>query len=131
MRKYLIILFCLLAPLSFALAAEDFYLFQSHEEKQRFDTLSKSLRCLVCQNQTLAESNAPLANDLREQIFQQLENGQTDKQIIDYLVSRYGNFILYRPPFNITTLGLWLGPFAILIAGLSFLFYYLRKNQRA
>lgn len=108
------------------IAAEDFYTFNSSTERQRFETLTGELRCLVCQNQNLAESNAGLAVDLRNEIFQQIQTGRTDSQIIDYLVNRYGNFILYRPPFHFQTLGLWLAPFLILLSGLIYLLRYIR-----
>lgn len=130
MRKFLFILIFLLAPVFIAYAAEDFYTFKTPTDQARFETLTTELRCLVCQNQNLAESNAALANDLRGQIFQQIQKGQTNKEIIEYLVARYGDFILYSPPMNRLTLGLWFGPFVILIASLSFLVYYLKKNKR-
>ena len=112
-------------------AAEDFYTFNSPVEQQRFATLTSQLRCLVCQNQNLAESNAPLAADLRQQVYSHLQQGETDKEIIDYLVARYGNFILYQPPFNTATLGLWLGPFIFLICGVFYLFFYIRKKRES
>ncbi len=103
------------------IAAEDYYTFNSQNDKQRFASLTAQLRCLVCQNQTLAESNAPLATDLRDQIYQRINAGQSDKTITDYLVSRYGNFILYQPPFDKATLVLWLAPFVMLFVGVFWL----------
>lgn len=129
MRRVLFFLLIFIFPLQL-LAAEDFYQFTSHEQQTRFETLTTQLRCLVCQNQTLAESNAPLANDLRDQIYQQIQTGQTNKDIINYLVTRYGDFILYRPPLKIATVGLWFGPLFLLIFGISYLIYYIRKKQR-
>ncbi|EKD54022.1 MAG: hypothetical protein ACD_60C00130G0007 [uncultured bacterium] len=111
-------------------AAEDFYVFNTPKEQERFAALTSELRCLVCQNQTIAESNAALASDLRDQVFQKIIQGQTDRQIIAYLVARYGDFILYRPPFNWLTIGLWLGPFLFLFSSLSYLFYYLSKRTK-
>jgi len=111
-------------------AAADYYTFDSPEQQQRFTTLTSELRCLVCQNQNLAESNAPLANDLRTQIYQKVLTGQSDKQIIDYLVARYGNFVLYRPPLNFSTFGLWFGPFILLLVGIAYLIYYLKREHR-
>jgi cytochrome c-type biogenesis protein CcmH len=84
--------------------------------------LAHELRCLVCQNQTIADSNAPLALDLRNQIREQLAAGSSDREVIDYMVARYGDFVLYRPPFKATTLALWLGPFLLLALG-AFLFW--------
>ncbi|HEX4779716.1 MAG TPA: cytochrome c-type biogenesis protein [Usitatibacter sp.] len=83
----------------------------------RLKPLAQELRCLVCQNQTLADSNAPLAQDLRNEIRELIARGQTDDQIREYLVQRYGDFVLYRPPLKENTLALWLGPFALLVAG--------------
>ena len=80
----------------------------------RLKALADELRCLVCQNQTIADSNAPLALDLRNQIRGQIAAGRSDAQIRDYMVERYGDFVLYRPPFKASTLLLWLGPFALL-----------------
>jgi cytochrome c-type biogenesis protein CcmH len=80
-------------------------------------TLAEELRCLVCQNQTIADSNAPLALDLRNQIRAQVAQGRTDDQIRAYMVERYGDFVLYKPPFKASTLLLWLGPLALLTLG--------------
>ena len=110
-------------------AAHDDYLFTTEQYKQRFKTLTSELRCLVCQNQNLAESNAALAIDLRELVYQQIQHGQSDKQIIAYLVARYGDFILYRPPLKVATIGLWFGPFILLFFGVFFLLHYIRKSK--
>lgn len=123
----LIFLILLIIPLQL-FAAEDFYHFNSSAEQMRFANLTTQLRCLVCQNQNLAESNAPLAMDLRDQVYAQLMRGQSDEQIVDYLVARYGDFILYRPPLNGATIGLWFGPFLFLIFALGWLFAYVRRR---
>jgi cytochrome c-type biogenesis protein CcmH len=91
--------------------------------------LSKDLRCLVCQNQTLAESNAPLAADLRNEIKEQVAAGKSDREVIDFLVQRYGDFVLYRPPFKAITVALWLGPFVFLLGGLYFLVRFVRRRR--
>jgi cytochrome c-type biogenesis protein CcmH len=129
MKKALLILFLILIPLEVTFAVEDYYRFDTEEAKQQFETLTSELRCLVCQNQNLAESNAALAIDLRGQIYQKIQLGQSNPEIIDYLVKRYGDFILYRPPFKLQTIGLWLAPFICLIFGLLYLLFYI-KNQR-
>ena len=85
--------------------------------EQRLKDLAEELRCLVCQNQTIADSNAPLALDLRNQIRTQIGQGKSDEQIRDYMVERYGDFVLYKPPFKASTLVLWLGPLMLLVAG--------------
>ncbi|MEO8402043.1 MAG: cytochrome c-type biogenesis protein [Gammaproteobacteria bacterium] len=126
----IIFLILLIIPLQL-FAAEDFYHFNSSAEQIRFTQLTTQLRCLVCQNQNLAESNAPLATDLRDHVYAQLMRGQSDKQIVDYLVARYGDFILYRPPLNGATLGLWFGPFLFLILALGWLFSYIRRRRPA
>jgi cytochrome c-type biogenesis protein CcmH len=91
--------------------------------------LSKELRCLVCQNETLADSRADLADDLRGQIREQMKAGKSDKEIINYLTDRYGKFILYNPPVDPTTYLLWFGPFVLLLAGLAVLFRYLKQRR--
>jgi len=126
--KGLFILICLFT--SPAWCAQDTYHWRSTDESTRFKILTSELRCLVCQNQTIAESNAPLANDLREQVFKKIQQGESNKQIIDYLVVRYGDYILYRPPFRSSTLLLWFGPFLLLGFGLFFLIYLVSKNKR-
>ncbi len=99
--------------------------------EQRLMTLAGELRCLVCQNQTLAESNAELAADLRNEIREQMRRGASDKDVIDYLVARYGDFVLYRPPLKGSTLALWAGPGLLLLAGIGFLARTLwRRRER-
>lgn len=83
--------------------------------QKRLVDLSAQLRCLVCQNQSIAESNAELAVDLRNQINEQIKLGRSDKEIVDFMVTRYGDFVLYRPPFKATTALLWIGPIALLL----------------
>ncbi len=97
--------------------------------EERLMKLSKNLRCLVCQNETLADSRVDLAVDLRGQIREQMKAGKSDKEIIAYLTERYGKFILYKPPVDPTTYLLWFGPFILLIAGLAFLFRYLKQRR--
>ncbi|UCF75473.1 MAG: cytochrome c-type biogenesis protein CcmH [Betaproteobacteria bacterium] len=99
--------------------------------ERRLQTLSAELRCLVCQNESLAGSRAELAVDLRNQIRERMRQGQSDAEIVDYLVSRYGDFVLYRPPFKLTTLLLWLGPLLLIVAGLAALFYRLSRRREA
>ncbi len=97
--------------------------------EQRATALERELRCLVCQNQTLAESNAPLALDLRHQIRDQLAAGKSDREVVDYLVARYGDFVRYRPPFKATTVLLWTGPFGFLLGGFYLLIRVLRRRR--
>lgn len=98
-------------------------------EKRMIDLTSK-LRCLVCQNETLAASQAPLAEDLRREVREQISAGKSNQEIIDYLVARYGDFVLYDPPMKAYTLFLWLGPFLFMLGGAGVLVYQLRKRRK-
>ncbi len=97
--------------------------------EQRVMNLAQELRCLVCQNETLADSRADLALDLRTQIREQMKAGKSDKEIVAFLTLRYGDFILYRPPVKPTTYLLWFGPFILMIAGLTLLFRNLKQRR--
>ena len=97
--------------------------------EKRVMALSEELRCLVCQNQTIAESHAGLAVDLKNQIREQMSAGKSDQAILDYMVARYGDFVLYRPPVKATTVLLWFGPFALLAGALGFLLYNIRRRR--
>lgn len=97
--------------------------------EKRAVTLEQQLRCLVCQNETIAASQADLAKDLRKEIREQIKAGRTDDQIKQYLVDRYGDFVLYDPPLKATTMLLWGGPFALLLGGIIALFVYMRRRR--
>ncbi|QTN24982.1 cytochrome c-type biogenesis protein CcmH [Rhizobacter sp. AJA081-3] len=92
--------------------------------------ISAELRCLVCQNQTIADSHADLAQDLRQQVREMLQKGQSDAQIIDYMTQRYGDFVLYRPPVKSTTALLWYGPALLVLGGLGVLAVVLRRRSK-
>jgi cytochrome c-type biogenesis protein CcmH len=94
--------------------------------EKRVNALSAELRCLVCQNQTIADSNASLAVDLKNQIREKMQQGESESQIIDFMVARYGDFVLYRPPVKATTLVLWFGPLLLVLAGLVVLYRRLK-----
>ena len=96
--------------------------------EKRLQHLSEELRCLVCQNQTIADSNAELAQDLRREIRGMIKDGKSDKEIIDFMVVRYGDFVLYRPPVKGITLLLWGGPVTLMLLGLIVLVRYLRRR---
>ncbi|HEY2973499.1 MAG TPA: cytochrome c-type biogenesis protein [Pyrinomonadaceae bacterium] len=123
----LLFIFCFLPCL--ALAKEAKPLSNDPELEKRLMALSEQLRCLVCQNETLAGSQADLAEDLRGLIREQMKAGKSDKEIVAYLTDRYGKFILYNPPVDPTTYLLWFGPFVFLLAGLVFLFRYLKQRR--
>ena len=95
----------------------------------RLNKLSKELRCLVCRNESLADSPAGLADDLRREIREQIKAGKSDKEIIAFLQARYGEYILYRPRVTPMTYLLWFGPFVLLLAGLAVLFYYIKQRR--
>jgi len=128
MKHFLLIMMVLL---SMPLLAEEAKLLASDPLLEiQVHRLSTQLRCLVCQNQTLADSDAPLAEDLRVEIREMAAQGKSDDEIIDYLVARYGDFVLYRPPVKATTVLLWVGPFLLLVAGLIGLSLILRNCQK-
>jgi cytochrome c-type biogenesis protein CcmH len=99
--------------------------------EQRLNVLTEQLRCLVCQNQTIADSHAELAIDLKNQVREKLKKGESEEQIIDYMVARYGDFVLYKPPVKATTVPLWFGPFVLLLGALAGLFYYIIRRRRS
>lgn len=95
----------------------------------RMKHLTKELRCLVCQNETLADSQAPLAEDLRREIREQIKTGKTDQEILAYATQRYGDFVLYNPPVKATTYLLWFGPFVLLVGGTALLYRYVKRRR--
>src|SRR5260370_16065779 len=97
--------------------------------EQRMQALTQQLRCLVCQNETLADSRADLAEDLRKEIREQMKAGKSDQEIIAFLTQRYGDFVLYKPPVKSTTYLLWFGPFVLLFTGTSVLYRYLKRRR--
>jgi cytochrome c-type biogenesis protein CcmH len=123
-------LLCLALSLSVAHAKEAAPAVADPVLEARMLTITAELRCLVCQNQTIADSHAELAIDLREQVREMLQKGMTDQQITDYMTERYGDFVLYRPPFKRTTMLLWIGPGALLVLGLLGLVLMLRRRSR-
>ena len=98
--------------------------------EQRLVDISSELRCLVCQNESLAGSRAELANDLRREIRSQIKAGKTNSEIMEFMVSRYGDFVRYRPPLKVSTLLLWFGPALLLLGALAFLVRYLRRRNQ-
>jgi len=127
MRYLTILLFCLLPVFSYAGEAKD--IAENPVLEKRMIGLAENLRCLVCQNESLASSHADLAEDLRREVREQMQKGMSDQEIINYLVSRYGDFVLYDPPVKKTTMVLWYGPFALLLIGVGVLIYQLRKRK--
>lgn len=129
MKVLMVILTLLISPHVLE-AAFEVKQFKTQQQEQRYKKLIDELRCLVCQNQNLADSNAALAQDLRKQVYKMINAGQSDKEILDFMVTRYGDFVLYRPPFKATTYLLWIGPFIILVAGLFVLIRFIRLRKK-
>ena len=127
MKYLLILLFCLSPVMSYAGEAQD--MAEDPVLEKRMIGLAENLRCLVCQNESLASSHSELAEDLRREVREQMKKGMTDQEIIDYLVSRYGDFVLFDPPVKSYTLLLWYGPFALLLIALAGLVIQLRKRK--
>ena len=120
----------LLIPSFAAAAYEASPLAENPQAEARLKALAVELRCLVCQNQTLADSNAPLAEDLRREVREMIAKDMSDKEIIDFLVTRYGDFVLYRPRWKASTTLLWVGPFLLLGGGVTALVFALRRRQK-
>jgi cytochrome c-type biogenesis protein CcmH len=128
-RSIAALLLC--AWLGVAGATINAYEFDSPEKEAMFRRLSEELRCLVCQNQNLADSNAELAQDLRREIYRMVEAGQDEKAVVDFMVTRYGDFVLYRPPVNPTTYLLWIGPFVLFAVGAATLVIMVRNRAKS
>ena len=127
--KYTIILalFVIFSP-NISYSNDEPVRFNDDDQEKRYYKLIEEVRCLVCQNQSLADSNAPLAQDLRDQIFQMIKSKKTNNEILDFLVHRYGDFVLYRPPLKKDTWLLWFGPFLILTIAIISTFFFIKKQ---
>jgi len=128
MRRLAVVLFMLFPLLG--QAAIEVAQFDDPEQEARYKQLIAELRCLVCQNQNLADSNAELAQDMRRKTYQMVREGASTDEVVDYMVKRYGDFVLYRPPLRSSTLFLWVGPFLILGGGVVFLLLFIRRRAR-
>lgn len=128
MRKCILTLLFLIST---TLSAEIiFYKFTDPLKEERFNTLIEELRCPKCQNNNLADSNAPLSVDLKQIIYDQIHAGASDEEIIDYLKERYGDFIYYKPPMKVSTWFIWFGPFIVLAIGSFFAFRFMKRRYR-
>lgn len=116
MNKIISLLFCLVALPAWAVV--EYHPFEDPAKEQAYQTLISELRCLVCQNQTIADSNAELAKDLRQQVYDMLQQGKSQQEVVDFMTQRYGDFVMYRPAFNLKTGLLWLGPIVFLLIGI-------------
>ena len=124
-----IFLWAIVLVFSGAIGAKEAQPNEDPKIEQRMRALTEQLRCLVCQNETLADSRADLAEDLRREIREQIKAGKDDKEIIAFLTARYGDFVLYNPPVKMTTYLLWFGPFILLVAGTGVLYRYLKRRR--
>ncbi len=128
MRHLALFILILLANAQ-ALAAIDPYEFENETQRDRYQNFIEDLRCPKCQNQNLAGSDAPIATDLRHELQRLLKEGKSDSEITEYMVSRYGEFILYEPPFDKKTAVLWLAPIAFFLAGIAVLIKVARRRS--
>jgi cytochrome c-type biogenesis protein CcmH len=120
----------LLAWAGTSLAGLEKFDFTGNVDEDRYKELIAEIRCLVCQNQSLADSDAELAHDLRQEVYDLMNDGQGDAQIVDFMVARYGDFVLYNPPVKPSTYLLWYGPFVLLAIGILFLIKTVRQRTR-
>jgi cytochrome c-type biogenesis protein CcmH len=130
MPRYLTFLAAALLLLAGAAWSQEPLVFDSPEQEARYNDLTLELRCLVCQNQNLADSDAPLAQDLRREIWEMMQAGKTNDEIKTFLVERYGDFVLYRPPVQGNTLALWAIPVALLVIGAILVAMTVRSRNR-
>nr|WP_067287512.1 cytochrome c-type biogenesis protein [Marinobacterium profundum] len=128
--RHLLIMLLLWLPLT-AQAAIDSFEFRDEATRERFYSLTAELRCPKCQNQNIADSNSPIAQDLRNEIHRMLQQGDSDQEIVDFMVARYGEFVLYRPRVTAQTLVLWYGPFGLLAIGVVVIVVMTRRRKKA
>ncbi len=129
MRNILMLILCFLAlPLP---AVVEYHPFSDPQKEQAYQTLISELRCLVCQNQTIADSNADLAKDLRQQVYEMLQQGKSQQDVVDFMTQRYGDFVMYRPALTLKTGLLWLGPIGFLLIGIIVILVLVRNKKAA
>ena len=125
------LLFIFLLMMSGSSYAVDTHQLSDPKQQETYETLTKELRCLVCQNQTIADSNAELAGDLRRQVYEMLQQGKSKQEIIQFMTDRYGDFVLYKPPFKGKTSVLWIAPVVFLLLGLITVYFFIRRKKAA
>jgi cytochrome c-type biogenesis protein CcmH len=128
--KRLTLLFVLLLAAGAAALAQEPLVFDDAAQEERYNALTLELRCTVCQNQSLADSDAPLAQDLRAEIYEMMMAGRSDDEIKTFMIERYGDFVLYRPPMQGNTLALWILPIFLLLVGAVIVFFTVRNRNR-
>jgi cytochrome c-type biogenesis protein CcmH len=123
------LLFIVILIMSVNCYSVDYRQLADPKQQESYDTLTKELRCLVCQNQTIADSNAELAADLRRQVYEMLEKGKSRDEIVQFMTDRYGDFVLYKPAFKGKTTILWIAPIVFLLMGLITVFFFIRRKK--
>lgn len=129
MKRFIPITLLILLSISFSSLAIEVYEFKNDQQLELYQELTKELRCLVCQNQNLADSDADLAKDLKDQVAEFVINGQDKDTILAYMIQRYGDFVTYNPPLNASTFFLWFSPFMVLVIGAVILIINIRKQN--
>lgn len=131
MKRFLVLLLVLLCSFSLAHAANEFYEFETAAQERKFNQLTRELRCPKCQNQSIADSDAPLAMDMRERVYQMVMAGDSREEIIDFMKLRYGDFVHYKPPIKPSTIILWLAPSLVIVLGAITVIVNLRGQNKA
>ena len=131
MKKWMLMLLVCFSLPAFAVVEGYKYQFDSQQDTDRFNKLAEDLRCPKCQNQKLADSNAPVASDMREKVYEMMQSGSSDEQIVDYMVDRYGDFVHYTPPVKSKTIFLWAAPAVVFVIGLLVLVMIRRGQKQA
>ncbi|EDP59192.1 cytochrome c-type biogenesis protein [Vibrio sp. AND4] len=129
MRKFILAAVSAMIFSFAAHAAIEVYEFDNLEQEQQFKELGHTLRCPKCQNNTISDSNAQLAQDLRHKVYEMTKEGKSKSEIVDYMIARYGNFVTYNPPFTFATAILWLGPLAVVLGGFGLIVLRSRKSK--
>lgn len=127
MKKWLIALAMLFSFTAYAVI--EVHEFDSPEQERQFHELNQTLRCPKCQNNTIGDSNAELALDLRQKVYEMTKEGKSKQEIVDYMVARYGNFVTYKPPFTAATAILWFGPLLVVLGGFAIMITRTTRNQ--
>lgn len=128
MKHFITLVLLMMFATSHAL---DYRRLDNPEQQEAYESLTSELRCLVCQNQTIKDSNAELAGDLRRQVYEMLQQGKNKDEILRFMTDRYGEFVLYKPPFETKTGLLWIGPAVFLLLGIVAIFIYVRRKKTA